>query len=158
MRKGELNIRQALREALALIVAAIVLGVVYSFITKQGFFAKPQPVQPVAMSNMEMIPLAKAKELFESKNALFVDARHEFDYKEGHIHGAVNVALNNFDAQYAHLNTISKDKLLIVYCDGAECNSSIELAVKLMDSGFTNVKIFFGGWQEWNSAKLPVEK
>jgi rhodanese-related sulfurtransferase len=156
--KRELNIRQALLEALLLIVAATVLGAAYTFITKQGFFAKVQTVEPVATSNMEMISLAKAKELFESHNALFVDARHEFDYHEGHIRGAVNVGIKIFDTQLDRLNKISKGKLLIVYCDGAECNSSIELAVKLMDAGFTNVKIFFGGWQEWNSAKLPVEK
>jgi len=150
--------RQALLEALLLIVAAIVLGVAYTFVTNQGFFVKTQPIQPAAIANMEMISLARAKELFESNNALFIDARHEFDYHEGHIRGAVNVALKKFDTHRARLIKISKDKLLIVYCDGAECNSSIELAVKLMESGFTNVKVFFGGWQEWISAKLPIEK
>jgi rhodanese-related sulfurtransferase len=150
--------RQALIEALLLLVAAIVLGVAYTFVTNQGFFAKTQSVQPAATSNMEIISLAKAEELFESHNALFIDARHEFDYQEGHIRGAVNVALKKFDTQISRLNNIPKDKLLIVYCDGAECNSSIELTLKLMESGFTNVKVFFGGWQEWNSAKLPIEK
>ena len=150
--------RQSLLESLLLIVAAIVLGVVFTFVTKQGFFAKTQSVQTAAPSNIEMISLATAKELFESNNAIFIDARHEFDYEAGHIHGAVNVALKKFDTHLTWLNRISKDKLLIVYCDGAECNSSIELAVKLMESGFTNVKVSFGGWQEWNSAKLPIEK
>ena len=107
---------------------------------------------------MEMITLAAAQELFASNNLLFIDARHEFDYQAGHIRGAVNIPLKMFDAQLARLNTIARDKLLIVYCDGAECNSSIELAVKLTESGFTNVKVFFGGWQEWSSAGLPIEK
>ena len=107
---------------------------------------------------MEMITLAAAKELFASNNSIFIDARHEFDYQAGHIRGAVNIPLKMFDAQFTLLNKISKDKVLIVYCDGAECNSSIELAVKLTESGFTNVKVFFGGWQEWNSAGLPIEK
>ena len=105
-----------------------------------------------------MISLAMAKDSYESHNALFIDARHEFDFQAGHIRGAVNVALNQYETQRTRLNGISKDKLLIVYCDGAECNSSIELTVKLMESGFSNVKVFFGGWQEWISAKLPLEK
>jgi rhodanese-related sulfurtransferase len=150
--------RLALLEALVLIVAAIVLGVAYTFVTNQGFFAKTQPVQPAATPNMEMISLAQAKELLDSHDALFIDARHEFDYQEGHINGAVNIPLKKFDIHITPLNKISKDKLLVVYCDGAECNSSIELTVKLIESGFTNVKVFFGGWQEWNSAKLPIEK
>jgi rhodanese-related sulfurtransferase len=154
----ELNLRQALLEAFLLIVAAIILGVAYTFVTKQGFFVKTPADQSAAASDMEMITLATAKDLFESHNTLFIDARHDFDYKAGHIRGAVNVPLKMFDAHVTLLNKISKDKLLIIYCDGAECNSSIELAVKLMESGFTNVKVFFGGWQEWNSAKLPIEK
>ena len=158
MCERELTMRQSFLESLLLIIAAIVLGVAYTFVTKQGFFAKAQSVQTAVNSNIEMISLATAKELFESNNAIFIDARHEFDYEAGHIHGAVNVALKKFDTHLTWLNRISKDKLLVVYCDGAECNSSIELAVKLMESGFTNVKVFFGGWQEWNSAKLPIEK
>ena len=158
MRKRELNMRQALLEASILIVAAIVLGFAYTLATKQGFFVKTQTVQTAATSTIEMISLSAVKELFYSNNALFIDARHEFDYQAGHIRGAVNVALNKFDTHITRLNKNSKDKLLVVYCDGAECNSSIELAVKLMDLGFTNVKVFFGGWQEWISDKLPVEK
>jgi rhodanese-related sulfurtransferase len=150
--------RPALLEALVLIVAAIVLGVAYTFVTNQGFFVKTQSVQPATTSNMEMISLAQAKDLLESQHALFIDARHEFDYQEGHIRGAVNIPLKEFDIHITRLSKISKDKLLVVYCDGAECNSSIELTVKLIESGFTNVKVFFGGWQEWNSAKLPIEK
>jgi rhodanese-related sulfurtransferase len=150
--------RQTLREALVLFVAAVGLGVANTYVTHQGFFTRVQTIPSPSNSNMEMISLAKAKELFESENALFVDARHEFDFQQGHIRGAVNISLKDFDLHIAHVNKISKDRLLIVYCDGAECNSSIELSVKLMESGFTNVKIFFGGWQEWISAKLPIEK
>jgi rhodanese-related sulfurtransferase len=150
--------RQAFLEALLLIIAAIVLGLAYTFATHQGLFVDAQPVQSPAISPLEMISLAQAKELFESQHALFIDARHEFDYDQGHIRGAINVALKKFDAHLARLNKIPKNTLLITYCDGAECNSSIELSVKLMESGFTNVKVFFGGWQEWNSAKLPIEE
>jgi len=105
-----------------------------------------------------MISLVKAKEVFESENALFVDARHEFDFQQGHIRGAVNVSLKDFDIHVAHVNKIPKDRLLIVYCDGAECNSSIELSVKLMESGFTNVKIFFGGWARMDFCQTSDRK
>jgi rhodanese-related sulfurtransferase len=150
--------RQALREALILLSASVVLGVAYSFVTNKGLFLKAQEIQTVEPSNLEMITLATARELFDSKTALFVDARHEFDYGDGHIQGAVNVELKSFDSHRARLTGTPKSKLLVVYCDGAECNSSIELALKLMDSGFMNVKVFFGGWQEWKSAGLPSEK
>jgi len=153
-----LNIRHSLFEAFLLIVAAAGLGIAYTYVTHQGFFLKPQAAPSTAVSNLEMITLAAAKDLFASSNTLFIDSRHEFDYQAGHIRGAVNIPLKMFDTHLALLNTISKDKPLIIYCDGAECNSSIELAVKLAESGFTRVKVFFGGWQEWSSAGLPIEK
>jgi rhodanese-related sulfurtransferase len=146
------------REALLLIVAAIVSGFAYTFVTKQGFFAEGGKTPPAPMPDLEMISLPKAKTFFDSSNAVFVDARHEFEYKQGHIRGAVNVALNEFENHRSRLNNIPKDRMLIVYCDGAECSSSIALAVKLLESGSTNVKVFFGGWQEWKNANLPVEK
>ena len=104
-----------------------------------------------------MISLAQAKEFFDAHHALFIDARHQFDYDQGHIRGAVNVPLKNFNLSQSGVNTTPKDTLLIVYCDGSECNSSIELSVKFIDAGFTKVKVFYGGWQEWTSAHYPTE-
>jgi rhodanese-related sulfurtransferase len=145
--------REILYEALLLIAAALLLGFAYTFITKKGYFYEKKP-----SPSMEIISLIQTKELFASKNALFIDSRHEFEYNEGHIQGAINISLNEFATHIAHLTSIPKDRLLIIYCDGSQCNSSIELTLKLMELGYTNIKIFFGGWQEWKNNKLPVDK
>ncbi len=150
--------RQSIHEALLLIAAATILGFAYTFVTKQGFFSEKKPAFSAATANLEMISLEKAKELYESQSALFIDARHDFEYKIGHIHGAINIALKEIDTHRVWLENIPKEKMLIVYCDGAECNSSIELALKLMELKFTNVKVFFGGWQEWKANNLPIDK
>jgi rhodanese-related sulfurtransferase len=105
-----------------------------------------------------MITREDAWSLYQAGSALFVDARHDFDYQAGHIKGAISVPLKEYSVKRGVLDTISLDRLIIAYCDGAECNSSIELAVKLKDEGFKNVRIFFGGWHEWVSANLPTEK
>ena len=96
--------------------------------------------------------------MYQTGSALFVDARHDFDYKLGHIKGALNVPLKEYDGTKSLLASVPKDRLIIAYCDGAECNSSIELSAKLMNDGFKNVRIFFGGWHDWLSARLPTEK
>ncbi len=141
--------RQSILEALLLIAAAAALGFSYTFVTKQGFFSKGNPAISASAANLEMISLEKAKEFYESQGALFIDSRHDFEYKIGHIHGSINIPLNEFDKRRDLLEDIPKEKILIVYCDGVECNSSLELAMKLMEFRYTNVKIFFGGWQEW---------
>jgi len=104
-----------------------------------------------------MISLNDARTFFYSKKALFIDARNPLEYRRGHIRGAINIPLNDFDKKKNLLAKTPKDKLLVTYCDGVECNSSMSLAEKLIGSGYKNVKIFFGGWQDWEANKLPVQ-
>lgn len=106
----------------------------------------------------QMISTDEVWSLFQTASALFLDSRHDFDYRAGHIKGAVNVPLKDFDLTKSPLKDVLKDRLLVIYCDGAECNSSIELAVKLSREGFKNVRISFSGWREWVEAKHPTEK
>jgi len=146
-----------IREVLIVLGLAIALGFLFTFITKQGFFST-RSSKSFAPSSLEILSIAKTKEFFDAKDALFIDSRHAFEYKLGHIQGAVNIALSEYESNRTRLDTIPKSTLLIIYCDGAECNSSIELGVKFMESGFSNVKIFFGGWQEWKNGNLPIEK
>ncbi|MEX2117657.1 MAG: rhodanese-like domain-containing protein [Bacteroidota bacterium] len=104
-----------------------------------------------------MIHIAEAKHRFESGGALFIDARHAFDFAHGHIRGAVNLPLDEFDSRAGFVDSLPKNKILITYCDGVECNSSIGLASKLRDAGFSGVRIFFAGWSEWQNQNLPTE-
>jgi rhodanese-related sulfurtransferase len=150
--------RQTINQALLLVAAAIIIGFAYSYVTKQGFFSRNKQADAAVPPMLEMIPLEKAKELYKSQNALFIDSRHAFEYKMGHIHNATNIPLMEIDTNHIRLKDIPKEKMLIVYCNGDDCNSSIELALKLMELKFTNVKVFFGGWQEWKESNLPIDK
>ena len=154
--------QQGLKEAALIVAASCILGFSYTATTEKGFFAKPteQAAQTQASGDYapEMIQLAEATNLYKAGETLFIDARHEFDYKLGHIKGAMNIPLKEFDARLDTLNILPKNKSIVVYCDGAECNSSIEFSVKLFAAGFTDVKIFFGGWREWTDNQLPTEK
>lgn len=144
-----------------LALTATVLGFVYTASTESGLFGpSPELTRKATAAGANapaMISPDEADSLFESGQALFIDARHEFDYKAGHIRGAINIPLKEFDTYPGKLASVQKSKTIVPYCDGAECNSSIELASKLYAAGFTNVKIFFGGWREWQARHLPVE-
>jgi len=104
-----------------------------------------------------MISWDEARTFFESKKALFIDSRNPPAYHRGYIRGAINIPLNDFDKKKDVLAKTPKDRLIVTYCDGVECNSSMSMAEKLMGLGYTNVKIFFGGWQDWEANKLPVQ-
>jgi rhodanese-related sulfurtransferase len=152
---------QALREAGVLLLVAAALGFIYAAATEKGLFARLAPAPPAQSGGLPapaMISRDQAQASFEAGTATFVDARHEFDYKLGHIRGAINIPLRMYEMKKAVLDTIPKSRQLVAYCDGEECNSSIELSVKLAKDGYTDVKIFFGGWREWTASKLPIDK
>lgn len=104
------------------------------------------------------ISLVEARDLFQQKSAVFIDARDAFQYEEGHIQGALNLPWHDVDALFMDvMEDISQDTLIITYCDGETCNLSHDLALFLIDIGFSNVKVLVNGWTVWLENDLPTE-
>ena len=152
----------AIREAAFIVLAAVLLSTAYNALLGKGIFGTPTAQNQPASSVNEVPPTfithEEALVFYNAHQGIFVDARHGYDYGLGHIKGAVNLPLKEFETHAGTYAVWPKDKMLIVYCDGAECNSSIELAKKFSTAGFTDVKIFFGGWAEWQMHDNPTEK
>lgn len=108
--------------------------------------------------NISFIMLPEAEELFRMSESLFIDSRNAAAFKAGRIYGAVNIPYEekNDISLLAELS-IPKEKTLVVYCDGSECQSSFGLSRLLHDQEFTDIKVFFGGWTEWQREGLPIE-
>ena len=109
------------------------------------------------MSNpiIREISIDIAKDLFD-QNMLFVDARSEEYYFEGHIPKAV--CNDNLDLLITKMEEhISIDDGFIVYCSDDDCGSSEELAYLLQEQGFSNIFLFKGGWKQWVDNNLPIE-
>lgn len=102
------------------------------------------------------ITLNQAYKLFKTGNVLFIDARDKWEFGDGHIAGAINIPEYNFDKSNPVLKTIPKDKTIVSYCDGDDCEMSVKLADNLFNLGYKNVYIFFGGWKEWKKAGYAV--
>ena len=97
-----------------------------------------------------------AKTLFEN-NTLFVDARAEEYFENGHIPNAIcnddiNLLIEEIDSR------IQVDEGFIVYCSDDDCGSSEELAYKLQEQGFMSIYVFKGGWKQWTNNSLPVSR
>jgi len=149
--------RHILREASLIILVAAGLGFSFTAFTHRGIFAEKKA--PSAGIDTTIVPefvlYDEAVQLYRSGSALFVDARHAYDYGLGHVRGAVSIPLQDFSSR--ELGGIPEDRTVVVYCDGQECNSSVELAKKIASRGYRHVKIFFGGWREWTQNKQPTE-
>ena len=59
----------------------------------------------IDLDNLEIGDIALAKELYDSKKFLFVDARSWENYDEGHIKGAISLPVGQFDGD-ARLYTV----------------------------------------------------
>ncbi|MBT5234826.1 MAG: rhodanese-like domain-containing protein [Candidatus Marinimicrobia bacterium] len=103
------------------------------------------------------ISLNNAYSAFESNAALFIDARSPEDFGTGHITRAINLPVHAFMDSLPYLEKLDPGRHIITYCDGEDCNASIDLAADLKMMGFANVNFFFGGWQEWRDAGYPIE-
>ena len=102
------------------------------------------------------IDIEIAKTLFEN-NTLFIDARAEEYFENGHIPNAIcnddiNLLIEEIDSR------IQVDEGFIIYCSDDDCGSSEELAYKLQEQGFMSIYVFKGGWKQWTNNKLPVSR
>ena len=111
----------------------------------------------VATAKLAEIEFAEADALFRKELATFVDARETADYDKGHIPGALNVTVDGFKSGKEKL-PVPKGSLVVVYCSGGDCELSHDLATLLAKAGFKKLRIYTGGWSEWDALGQPVEK
>jgi rhodanese-related sulfurtransferase len=102
--------------------------------------------------------LLQVKDLFARKEAVFVDARDDFVFAQGHIKGAIALPLGQFESKLADFMVkVPLETTLVVYCNGYDCRDSLTLGTKLMEKGYRQVYVYEGGYPEWKDAGLPIE-
>lgn len=83
------------------------------------------------------------------EDVMLIDARpYKPKYVNGHIPGAVTIPDSQFD-KHTDLLPDDKNSLLIYYCGGPACKLSHKSAKKAEKLGYTNVKVFSGGYPGW---------
>ncbi|MBD2105135.1 rhodanese-like domain-containing protein [Leptolyngbya sp. FACHB-261] len=97
----------------------------------------------------------KAK-LDAGKALNLVEALPASYYQEKHLPGALNLPLNQIEAL---ASTLLPDKSaeVIVYCADDVCQNSSTAAKRLEALGYTNVRDYHEGKQDWVKAGLSTE-
>ncbi len=86
---------------------------------------------------------------------VLVDALGPEHYERSHLPGAINLPLESMDDTEEVLP--NKDAEIIVYCMNTECETSDEEVRELEEMGYTNVRHYAAGKQDWIEAGLTVE-
>lgn len=121
----------------------------------------------ISDKKIQYIDLPRAVELFEEQKkendtALFIDARKPERYAEGHIPGAQNLRTPDIDLRYGTDPALERYKNLIVYGENPGTATVNAMAKRLIEAGYNGfvnkrVKVFPGGWEEWEITGLPIE-
>jgi rhodanese-related sulfurtransferase len=102
--------------------------------------------------------LDDAKASFDSKSAIFIDARPREDYDSEHITGAISLFIDDANSQYEHtLGGASKNTTIVTYCSDPECLDATKLADILVAKGHKHVVILIDGLPGWKDAGYPTE-
>lgn len=107
---------------------------------------------------LEIKHVSIAKKIYDSNQAVFVDARSLENFKDGHIKGSVSLALDQFDTLIqAFKKKYPVDTFIVAYCSNRTCNDSHRLEQRLFDNGYINVSVFIDGYQGWKAEGYPIE-
>ena len=155
--------KRTVKEAGLVVLVAAVLAVGFTAVRPEkrsmlwSWNVQEQP-PPAEGEGPNPIALPAVMEKFELGEALFVDARPEFDYTLGHIPGALHLPELFFDDWIGvFMAETDPTREIITYCGGAECDLAVNLATKLTWAGFQRVYYFEAGWDYWIAQKLPTE-
>jgi rhodanese-related sulfurtransferase len=118
---------------------------------------KAKGLEPIETSEVQAL---HSDPRFQSGLIVFVDARADEPYQQGHIPGAYQLDYyrpQNYLPQV--LPAVAIAEKVVVYCNGGECEDSEFTALMLRDAGvpLERLRIFAGGITHWTSNSLPVE-
>lgn len=92
--------------------------------------------------------------LLEGTKQYLIDARGAEKFAQGHITGAVNFYGGDVQSRIPDiLSSVPRDRVVLIYCDGGECELSHHVADVLKQFGYGPVFIYTGGWAEWTSKR-----
>ncbi|MCP3873692.1 MAG: rhodanese-like domain-containing protein [Desulfobacteraceae bacterium] len=99
------------------------------------------------------------KQIVEKKQRIILDVRPTETYNQGHLPGALSFPLMDFDQMVEQLLTsIKKASPILVYCSSVECTDSHTFAERLKNMKYENVKVFSGGFRQWEEKGFNIEK
>ena len=106
-------------------------------------------------SGFKAVDPAGLTALVNRQDALLVDVSAAADFEKGHIAGAKNVQMSQFDADNKILARVRDMPVALVCRTGTV---SAEAARKLVKAGFKQVHWLDGGIAAWQQASLPLVK
>ena len=127
---------------LSLGLAGLTVALVYNEVS--GLFRGYKGLQPAGLTA-----------LVNRDNALVVDLRPSADFEKGHVPGAKNVQMSQFDPENKQL-AAARALPVVLVCKAGQTSGAA--AKRLRKAGFEHVYVLDGGIGAWQQAGLPLTK
>jgi len=133
----------------------LVIALVSAFL---GALRKPvaeSPVKTTQESGINEVTLETLKKRL-SQGAMLLDVRPRAFYQLGHLPGAISLPLAEIPKIMPTLS-LEKTSVLLIYCTGEACDDSLKAALRLRLTGYSQVFVYKGGYEEWIKKGEPIE-
>ena len=109
---------------------------------------------PTALVEIDRETLRQRLE--QGDDLVLVDALPPIAFAASRLPGAINIPPPSVEG-LAPLRIPDLETEVVVYCANPECESSPEVAARLLELGYRNVSHYPGGKDDWRAAGLPLE-
>jgi rhodanese-related sulfurtransferase len=111
-----------------------------------------KPAEEPADYLQATVTYEQMKRIVNDQRFYIIDARAPDMYEKGHIKGAHNIfPYLEQEPEYMRLIfTVPRDRRIIIYCDGGNCDLSHKVAEDLKAAGYQSIFLYSGGWNEWS--------
>ncbi len=173
--KVHMENRSVFKEILIIITFSILIAFVFNYFSKKGisviYQAEIVPTVSDSLlfqseiysssgieSSATTVTTQQLQKLIESGNDIIIDARNAEIYGKGYIPSAINIPFVDVFNYMETLNSLSRDKLIIVYCEGINCDLSKKLIEFMRDMHFTKIFDYHEGYEGWIKENLKTER
>jgi rhodanese-related sulfurtransferase len=110
------------------------------------------------MAKVQTISMKELQQRMQQGNSLhFWNVLTDEYFKGEMIPGSRRVPLDHIGREVSQ-ELLPKDAEIVVYCGGPNCPQSTLAAQKLAEMGYSNVKAYEGGLEEWKKTGHRIER
>jgi rhodanese-related sulfurtransferase len=89
---------------------------------------------------------------------VLIDALAPMIYAHSHLPRAINMPPSNVEPLRCTKRMPNLATEVVVYCANPSCDDSVVTGERLRELGYTNVRHYPGGKEEWKQLGLPLER
>jgi rhodanese-related sulfurtransferase len=98
------------------------------------------------------------RKLEQGDEFVLLDALAPMVFAHSHLPGAINMPPTAVDPTRLAKRIPDLGTEIVVYCSNPDCDDSVVTAQRLQALGYTNVRHYAGGKDEWRERGLPLER